>query len=136
LGRSVETFATLASAPDAYAEEENDRPLAAEQEALKTESRALSKALRGRRSKRAAKTGKALARRHRHIANRRKNRNHQITARLVRAHKLIVTEDLAPSNMTASAKGTAEKPGRNAKAKAGLDRAILDATPGALLTIC
>jgi transposase len=85
------------------------------QEALKTEGRAHSKALRGRRSKRAAKTGKALARRHRRIANRRKDRDHQITARLVRAHKLIATEDLAPSNMTALAKGTADKPGRNVK---------------------
>jgi putative transposase len=96
-----------------------------EQEALKTEGRALSKALRGRRSKRAAKTGKALARRHRRIANSHKDRNHQITARVVGAHKLIVTEDLAPSNMTASAKGTADKPGRNVKAKAGLKAAAL-----------
>ena len=48
----------------------------------------------------------------------------QLTARLVRTHKLIVAEELAPSNMTASAKGTAEKPGRNVKAKAGLNRAI------------
>ena len=92
----VETFATLAYAPGEYAEEENDRPLAAEQEALKTESRALSKALRGRRSKRAMKVRKALARRHRRVANRRKDRNHQITARLVRVHKLIATEELAP----------------------------------------
>ena len=67
------------------------------------------------------------------MANRRKDRNHQITARLVRVHKLIVTEELAPSNMTASAKGTAEKPGRSVKAKAG-KRAILDATPGAFVT--
>jgi hypothetical protein len=29
--------------------------------------------------------------------------------------------------------GTAEKPGRNVKAKAGLNRAILDATPGSFL---
>ena len=70
----------------------------AEQEALKVESRALSKALRGRCSKRAAKAKKALARRHRRVANRRKDRNHQLTARIVRAHKLIVTEELAPSN--------------------------------------
>ena len=131
----VETFATLAYAPGEYAEEKNDRPLAAEQEALKTESRTLSKALRGRRSKRAAKTRKALARRHRRVANRRKDRNHQVTARLVRAHKLIVTEELVPSNMTASAKGTREKPGRNVKAKAGLNRAILDATPGSFLNM-
>jgi len=131
----VETFATLAYARGEYAEEENDRPLAAEQEALNTESRTLSKALRGRRSKRAAKTRKALARRHRRVANRRKDRNHQVTARLVRAHKLIVTEELVPSNMTASAKGTREKPGRNVKAKAGLNRAILDATPGSFLNM-
>jgi putative transposase len=37
--------------------------------------------------------------------------------------------------MTASAEGTAEKPGRNVKAKVGLNRAILDATPGAFLTM-
>jgi putative transposase len=102
---------------------------------LKTESRALSKALRGRRSKRAAKTRMGLARRHRRVANRRKDRNHQITARLVRAHKLIVTEELMPSNMTASAKGTADKPGKNVKAKAGLNRAILDATPCSFLNM-
>jgi len=131
----VETFATLAYAPGEYAEEENASPLAAEQEALKAEGRALSKALRGRRSKNAAKARKALARRHRRVANRRKDRNHQITARLVRAHKLIVTEELAPSKMTASAKGTTEKPGRNVKAKAGLNRAILDATPGSFLNM-
>ena len=35
--------------------------------------------------------------------------------------------------MTASAKGMAVPPGRNVKAKAGLNRAILDATPGAFL---
>jgi hypothetical protein len=36
------------------------------------------------------------------LANRRKDRNQQITARLCAPHKLIVTEDLAPSNMTAN----------------------------------
>ena len=77
----------------------------------------------------------SLARRHRRVANRRKDRNHQITARLVRARKLIVTEELAPPNMTASAKGTAGKPGKNVKAKAGLNRAILDATPGSFLNM-
>lgn len=131
----VETFATLAYAPGEYAEEENDRPLAAEQEALKVESRALSKALRGKRSKRAAKLRRAMARRHRRIANRRKERNHQITARLVRAHKLIVTEELTVTNMTASAEGTTEKPGKKVKQKAGLNRAILDATPGSFLNM-
>ena len=47
------------------------------------------------------------------------SRNHPITARLVRAHKLIATEDLAPSNMTVSAKGRAEKPGKERQGKGG-----------------
>ena len=53
----------------------------------------------------------------------------------MRDHKLIVTERLAVENMTASARGTAEKPGKRVKQKAGLNRAILDATPGAFLSM-
>lgn len=131
----VETFATLAYGPGDFAAFKNDRPLAAEQENLKAEQRHLLKALRGKRSKRAMKAKRRLATRHRRIANRRKDRNHQITARLVRDHKLIVTEELSVTNMTASAKGTTEEPGRNVKAKAGLNRAILDATPGSFLNM-
>jgi putative transposase len=131
----VETFATLAYAPGEYEGFENDRYLATEHDALKVEQRALSSALRGRRSRRAAKMKGAMARRHRKIANRRKDRNHQISARLVRAHKLIVTEELAVTNMTASAKGTIEKPGKNVAQKAGLNRAMLDATPGSFLNM-
>ena len=67
--------------------------------------------------------------------NARKERNHQITARLVRAHKLIVTEELAVKNMTATARGTPKTPGMNVKQKAGLNRAILDATPGQILSM-
>ena len=131
----IATLATVAYAPGEYDQFENDRPLAAEQDALKVEQRALSSALRGKRSKRAAKMKRAMAVRHRRIANRRKDRNHQITARLVRDHKLIVTEELTVTNMTASAKGTVETPGTNVKAKAGLNRAILDATPGSFLNM-
>ncbi len=131
----VETFATLAYAPGEYDQFANDRPLADEQDALRTEQRALSTALRSKRSKRALKAKKAMARRHRKVANRRKDRNHQITAHLVRAHKLIVTEELAVANMTASARGTTEKPGKKVAQKAGLNRAILDATPGSFLSM-
>jgi putative transposase len=45
----------------------------------------------------------------------------------------MVTEDQSIDNMTASAKGTAEKPGRNIKQKAGLNRAILDTAPRSFL---
>ena len=131
----VENLATLAHAPGAYEAFENDRPLEREREALKSEQRQLLKALRGRSSKRARKAKEAMARRHRRIADRRKERNHQIAARLVREHKLIVTERLAVPNMTASARGTVSEPGRNVRAKAGLNRSILDATPGSFVGI-
>jgi putative transposase len=116
----------------AYSAFENDGLLADEQAALTAEQRALSTGLRGKRSKRALKAKRAMAKRHRRIANRRKERNHQITSR---DHKLIVTEELAVWNMTPSAKGTGERPGKNVKAKAGLNRAILDATPGSFLNM-
>jgi putative transposase len=126
----VETFATVARGLDDFDEFANDRIYDSEQEALRIDQRALS----GKHSKAAARQRRLLARRWRRIANRRKNRNHQITARLVRDHKLIVTERLAVRNMTATARGTAEKPGKSVKQKAGLNRAILDATPGGFLS--
>jgi putative transposase len=46
---------------------------------------------------------------------------HQLTA----ANAVVVLEDLKTRNMTRSAKGTLDAPGRNVKAKSGLNRAIL-----------
>lgn len=131
----IETLATMAYSPNEFGQFENLRPLNAEKEALKIEQRALSLAMRGKRTSKAEKARKAMAKRWRKVAARRKNRNHQITARLVRDHKLIVTEELAIANMTASARGTVEEPGINVAQKAGLNRAILDATPGSFLSM-
>jgi putative transposase len=66
--------------------------------------------------------------------NRRKDRNHQTTARLAQEHAVIITEELSVTNMTASAKGTVEKPGKNVRQKAGLSRAILDTAPRSWLS--
>jgi hypothetical protein len=56
------------------------------------------------------------------VANERKNRIHQVTAKRVDEHRLIVTEDLSIRNMTACTQGTAEKPGENVKQKVGFNR--------------
>lgn len=130
----VETFATVAYDLADFVEFPNDRLLNQEADAIKEAQRELSKALRGKRSKRAAKARRALARRHRKVANRRKDMLHQRTANLVREHSLIVTERLTITNMTATAKGTVEKPGNRVKQKAGLNRAILDTAPGGFLS--
>lgn len=60
------------------------------------------------------------------IARIRKHFNHVQSCRIAKAYSTVVVEDLKTANMTASAKGTVEQPGRNVRAKAGLNRAILE----------
>lgn len=59
------------------------------------------------------------------IRNRRSDFAAQTAVRLVRDHGLVSVEDLRVANMTRSAKGTTESPGKNVRQKAGLNRAIL-----------
>jgi putative transposase len=53
-----------------------------------------------------------------------------MTTDVVRRCDVIYLEDLKLRNMTASAKGTVDEPGRNVAQKAGLNRSILDVSPG------
>ena len=61
-----------------------------------------------------------------------RNRNecHRITTDIVRRFGLVVIEDLKIGNMSASAKGTTEEPGKNVKRKSGLNRSIREQTWG------
>ena len=63
---------------------------------------------------------------HSHIANIRRDYLHKVTSEISKNHAMIVIEDLKVGNMSKSAKGTAEKHGRNVRAKSGLNRSILD----------
>lgn len=51
---------------------------------------------------------------------------------IANSHGVIVLEDLKVANMTASARGTVEAPGRNVRQKAGLNRSLLDVAPGTI----
>ena len=55
----------------------------------------------------------------------RRDWQHQVSRRIVRKASTVVVKDLNTRGMKASAKGTVDKPGRNVKAKAGLNRGIL-----------
>ena len=55
---------------------------------------------------------------------------HRITTELVRHHDFIAVEDLRIDDMTRSARGTAERPGRNVSAKSGLNRNIIEQSWG------
>ncbi len=63
---------------------------------------------------------------HHKISNIRKNHLHQISSTISKNHAIVCVEDLKVANMSKSAKGTAEQPGKNVAAKSGLNRAILD----------
>ena len=63
---------------------------------------------------------------HTNVANCRLDFLHKTSTEISKNHAVIVIEDLAVQNMAARAAGSVEQPGRNVKAKAGLNRAILD----------
>lgn len=63
---------------------------------------------------------------HSRIANIRKDQIHKASATISKNHAVVVMEDLRITNMTASAAGTIEEPGKNVAAKSGLNRRILD----------
>ena len=67
-----------------------------------------------------------IARLYRKIADIRADFLHKLTTTISKNHAVVVMEDLSVKNMTRSASGTLENPGRNVKAKSGLNKAILD----------
>lgn len=83
-------------------------------------------ARRKRGSKRYAKACRRAAALKSKASRVRKHWNHEATTALTRRFGTIVLEDLKISNMTASARGTVEEPGRNVAAKSGLNRSILE----------
>jgi putative transposase len=76
-----------------------------------------------------------LARAKEREANARRDWLHKVSRKVVDAFDTIALEDLKLVNMTKSAKGTAEKPGKNVAQKSGLNRSILDAGFGILATL-
>ncbi len=84
----------------------------------------------GKYSNRLRRTITQIAKLKTREANRRQDFTHQLTTDLAQNHGFIGIEDLRVTSMTASAKGTPEQPGRNVRAKAGLNRSILDNCPG------
>ncbi len=60
------------------------------------------------------------------IAKTRQYHSKMMAQEIVQNHSVVVMEKLALSNMTKSAKGTIQEPGKNVKAKSGLNAAILD----------
>lgn len=63
---------------------------------------------------------------HARIGNARRDYLHKATTTISNNHAMVCIEDLQVRNMSRSAAGTFETPGRNVRAKSGLNKAILD----------
>ena len=72
------------------------------------------------------KQKRKIAKIHQEAADVRRDYQQKSTTIISKNHVMVVVEDLKVANMSASAKGTAEKPGKRVRQKAGLNRSILD----------
>ena len=127
----VTTFATVVTGSGALLEIANPRHGKRTAARLAKAQQALARKRRG-----SARRLKAKLRVRSLLEKTRQQRHdflHQTSAALVKRFGFIATEELAVSNMTASARGTAEKPGSRVAQKAGLNREILDTAPSAFL---
>jgi putative transposase len=131
----VESFLTLAVATpegDRHETVENPRWFQQERDRLTVLQQAVSR--KKPRSNRRRKGVRRLARAKAWTARRRTDWQHKLSARMVGRFALIATESLSIRNLTRSAAGTAEEPGRNVAQKAGLNREILDTAPAQYLS--
>ena len=90
---------------------------------LKGDQRALARKKFSRNWKKARAR---IQRTHTRIAHARRDFLHQTSTTISQNHAIVCMEDLPVRNMSRSAAGTREAPGRNVAAKAGLNKSILD----------
>jgi IS605 OrfB family transposase len=116
----VKRFATLSDG-SFYEPLDSFRTL---EEKVATEQRKLSRRVKFSNNWRKQK--EKIARLHIRIADARNDYLHKTSTEISKNHAIIAMEDLRVRNMSASAKGTVEAPGRRVRQKAGLNKAILD----------
>lgn len=98
-------------------------------ENLKREKRIIERSLsrKTRFSSRYKEVKKQLSNVSEKIALKRKDFQHKLAKGIVKKYDVIVCEKLNIKNMTKSAKGSIENPGKNVSQKSGLNRSLLDA---------
>ena len=94
------------------------------EKALSSAQRKLSKKLKF--SHNWKKQQQKIQRIHQKIAHCRRDFQHKLSTKLCKNHAMIVVEALKISNMSRSARGTLETPGKQVKSKSGLNKSILD----------
>lgn len=129
----VEYYMTTIDHNGAVTQIENPRFLKASQELMTSLQRDLALCKKGTRTFRKIKH--QISKLHQKIARQRLDYTHKQTSKLIQESSLLATEQLSSKNMTRSAKGSIEKPGRNVKQKSGLNREILNTAPAMTLQL-
>ena len=91
---------------------------------LQRAQRAMSRKTKFSRNWKKAKA--RIQRIHTRIANARRDYLHKATTTISQNHAMVCIEDLQVRNMSKSAAGTSEQPGKNVRGKSGLNKSILD----------
>ncbi len=100
---------------------------------LKRKQRAISRAEKGSNNRNKKKT--AYAKERARTTEREHNKIHELTTGIVKGHgNHFIVEDLKLKNMTKSAKGTVEDPGKKVKQKSGLNRSIQEQQLGKVIS--
>lgn len=94
------------------------------EQALRKAQQALARKVKGSRNWRKAKA--RVQKMHARIAHVRQDYLHKLSHAISKSHAVVCIESLHVKSMTASARGTAEAPGKNVRAKAALNKTILD----------
>ena len=95
---------------------------------LKLRAKQLSRKKKGSNNRDKAKA--KLAKANLKIVNKRRDYLHKLSLQYAENQSIVIVEDLKIKNMTKSAKGTKESPGKNVKQKAGINRLIIQQSWG------
>ena len=132
-GRSIGVDCNVRQVADSGGEIHRAPDLARLEAKERRHRRALSWKKKG--SRRRANARRKVTRAARRVKMARRDWQHQVSRRIVRKGSTVVVEALHTRGMTASAKGTVDEPGRNVRAKAGLNREILATGWGSLCSM-
>jgi putative transposase len=94
------------------------------EDAFAREQRKLARKQKGSRNWNKQK--RKISRLHHTIAHVRSDFLHKLSTEISKSHVKVYVEELPVKNLSTSSRGTMEEPGRNVKAKAGLNKSILD----------
>jgi len=136
LDLGVAVFATLSDGTRIHPAPDLVEAMKRAEERRSWEQRKLSRKYRkGAKSRNFAKQKLRVARAHEKIANMRLDFLHKTSTEISETQAVVFVEDLRIRNMSRSARGPVESPGKNVRQKSGLNRAILSQGWGICLTL-